>query len=197
MKVVVFLPSVRDGRNATRVRKFIEAQLKSKYETSVLDPAELDLSMLKMPLHHYQDRKKIPKVLLDIEAKMTAADAFLVVTAEYNHCIPPALSNLLDHLGPSLFACKPSGIIAYSMGPYAGMRAAVQLRCLLSELGTLSVPMILGIPLVHTSLDDGGKASNPHLEPGLATLMKQVDWYATALRNHRDKVGVFARNIGE
>lgn len=197
LKLAVFLPSTRDGRNATRVRKFIEAQLKGKYEVTVLDPAEIDLPLLTNPIHFYPDRSQVPKGLLDIEAAVKTADAFLVVTAEYNRSIPPALSNLLDYLPPALFACKPSGIISYSMGPFAGLFAATQLRCLLAELGSLSMPMIMPIPLVHTALDENGKASNSHLEPGLATLMKQLDWYAVALKTHRDKVGVFSRNPGE
>ena len=30
-----------------------------------------------------------------------AADAYVVVTAEYNNCLPPPLTNLLDHFSPS------------------------------------------------------------------------------------------------
>lgn len=44
------------------------------------------------------------------------ADAIIVVSAEYNHSIPPALSNLMDHFPGSSFALKPSGIMCYSPG---------------------------------------------------------------------------------
>jgi len=42
------------------------------------------------------------------------ADAFVLVSAEYNHSIPPGLSNMLDHFGGSVYAFKPSGLVTYS-----------------------------------------------------------------------------------
>jgi NAD(P)H-dependent FMN reductase len=56
------------------------------------------------------------QVLVDCDAKIRDADAFIIVTAEYNHSVPPALSNLLDHFGSSAYSYKPSGIICYSPG---------------------------------------------------------------------------------
>ena len=94
------------------------------------DPQELDLPLLKKPLHHYKDRTQAPKVLLDCEAKLKEADAFIVVTAEYNHSIPPALSNLLDHFGSSNYSYKPSGIICYSPGWWNVTEALVHYTCL-------------------------------------------------------------------
>ena len=40
------------------------------------------------------------------------ADAIVVVSGEYNHSIPPALSNLLDHFLEEWF-WKPSAIVCY------------------------------------------------------------------------------------
>lgn len=190
LKIVVFLPSVRIGRMCIRVSQFVQNQLKDKYNVTILDPEELDLPLLKMPIHFYQDRSQIPKVLLDCEAKLEAADAFLVVTGSYNYSIPPALSNLLDHMAPGLFACKPSGIVAYSMGSFGGLEATVQLRTCLSGLGSVAIPKLLCIPEVHDALDEQGNAKNPRLEPGFAWLMKQLDWYANAMKDYRDKAGV-------
>lgn len=42
-------------------------------------------------------------------------------------------------------------------GQYGGMRAAMQLRALLGELGCISVSNILGIPDVKKALDENGK----------------------------------------
>ena len=68
------------------------------------------------PLHHYSDRTQAPDWLRDANRKVQEADAVVVVSAEYNHSIPPALCNLLDHFPGSTFAYKPSGIVCYSMG---------------------------------------------------------------------------------
>jgi len=68
------------------------------------------------PLHHYQVRSEAPAWLVDADNKLKAADAVVVVSAEYNHTIPPGLSNLMDHFPLASYAFKPSGIVCYSMG---------------------------------------------------------------------------------
>ena len=47
-----------------------------------------------------------------------AADAFVMVTPEYNHAPSPALLNTLNHFGSSLFSFKPSAIVSYSQGQW-------------------------------------------------------------------------------
>jgi hypothetical protein len=81
-------------------------------------------------------------------------------------------------------------LFIFSSGIYGGMRAAMQLRCLLSELGTLSVSNIFGIPEVHKSIDENGKALNDHMVSGLNRMIAQLDWHAQSMKNHRDKFGV-------
>lgn len=69
-------------------------------------------------LHHYPDISKAPKWLVETGEKINSADAIVVVSAEYNHSIPPALSNMVDHFPLTYFGFKPSGIVCYSMGLY-------------------------------------------------------------------------------
>ncbi|KAK0044892.1 uncharacterized protein LOC106064104 [Biomphalaria glabrata] len=191
LNVVLFLGSTREGRFGLRVAKFVQKQLEARnYQVELFDPVVLKFPMLEKPTHFYQDRSKIPKWLLECEEKIKAADAYVVVSAEYNHSIPPALSNMLNHFPGSIFSYKPSAIVTYSMGIYGGMRAAMQLRAFLSELGTLSVSNIFGIPEVHKALDENGKPLNDHLDKGADTLLKQLDWMAWAMKNHRDAQGV-------
>ena len=80
------------------------------------DPLEMQVPLLVKPLHHYRDRAEAPAWLKEADRKLCEADAVIVVSAEYNHSIPPALSNLLDHFPGSSFSYKPSGIVCYSMG---------------------------------------------------------------------------------
>ena len=84
-----------------------------------------------------------------------AADAFIIVSGEYNHSIPPALSNLLDHFLEEYF-WRPSAIVCYSAGAFGGVRAAMQLRAMLCELGTPSIPSLLPVPNVQDAFDENG-----------------------------------------
>ncbi|KAK3776200.1 hypothetical protein RRG08_008690 [Elysia crispata] len=191
LRCVLFLGSTREGRLGLRVARFMTSQLENRnYQVDVFDPLELKFPLLERALHHYKDRSAIPAWMLECEAKVKAADAFVVVSAEYNHSIPPALSNMMDHFGGSLFGYKPTGIVTYSPGIYGGMRAAMQLRSFLSELGTLSVSNIFGIPEVHKALDEEGSPLNDHMEKGADRLLAQLDWMTWAMKNHRDKHGV-------
>lgn len=75
-------------------------------------------------------------------------------------------------------------------GIYGGMRAAMQLRAFLGELGCLSVSNIFGIPEVHKALDADGNPLNDHMNKGAAKLITQLDWHAHAMKIHRDEFGI-------
>ena len=154
------------------------------------DPVELDIPLLKKPVFHYQNRAEAPSALVEYEKKLKAADAVVVVSAEYNHSIPPALSNLIDHFGSSCYSFKPSGIVCYSMGQYGGMRAAMQLRSMLGEIGSLSISYIFGVPKVQNMFDEQGNPLDDYMNTSSQKFITELDWYANALRNHREKAGI-------
>lgn len=75
-------------------------------------------------------------------------------------------------------------------GPFGGMRAAMALRAITGELGCLSVSNIFGIPTVQNAFDEEGNPQNDHMESGAKKMLDQLEWMATAMKNHREKVGV-------
>lgn len=81
-----------------------------------LDPLKLDIPLLKQALQFYPNPKEAPQLLQDINEKIKKADAFVVVTAEYNRQMPPGLTNLIDHFPPSSYAYRPSALVSYSLG---------------------------------------------------------------------------------
>lgn len=92
-------------------------KLASNNMLSFPDPMEMEFPMLSKPAHFYGPaRTGCPEWLANAEKKVKEADAYVLVSGEYNHCIPPALSNMLDHFPGSAFSYKPSGIVCYSPG---------------------------------------------------------------------------------
>ena len=80
--------------------------------------------------------------------------------------------------------------VVFVSGQYGGMRAAMTLRCFLSEIGCISVPNIFGIPAVQNALDADGKPTNEHMVPGAKQLITQLDWYAHSMAIHRTAFGL-------
>ena len=111
-------------------------------------------------------------------------DGFVIVSGEYNHGIPPALKNLLDHFLEEYFF-RPSAIVCYSAGAFGGVRAAMQLRMTLAELGTVTIPSLFPVPKVKTAFDEEGKALDPDYKKRVQRFLDELEWFAKALQAAR------------
>lgn len=196
-RVMVILGSTREGRLGERVGKFILAGLKERnLDVDFIDPMETQLPMLEKPLHFHRPAESAPQQLQDLNKKIKESDAIIVVSCEYNHSIPPALANFVDHFPGSSFAGKPSGIVTYSPSFVGGARAGIQLRSLLGELGCISTSNMLTIPKVHNAINADG-TPNPESEEGshmvsaLKKFLDQLAWWASAAKNQREQFGMW------
>jgi NAD(P)H-dependent FMN reductase len=181
----VILGTVRSDRKGLRAARYILRLLGDRgYEAPLVDPMELKLPLLDRMYKEYP-KGQASETLERLAGLFRRADAFVVVSAEYNHSIPPALSNTLDHFLEEYF-WRPSAIVCYSPGQFGGVRAAMQLRALLSELGTPSIPSLLPIPKIDSALDEHGTAQAPWLDKAAGRFIDELAWYAEALRRQRE-----------
>jgi NAD(P)H-dependent FMN reductase len=188
LKIVVFYGSVRTGRQGIRVARFITEQCRSRgHEVDLVDPAEHRLPMLDKMYKEYAPGAA-PESLERLASLIRPADAYIVVSGEYNHTIPPALSNLLDHFLEEYF-WKPSAIVCYSPGIFGGVRAAVALRPMLAELGMPSIPSLLPVPHVQKAFDSDGKPQDDAWLERADRFLGELEWYGEALRAARIKDG--------
>ncbi|MBS1718549.1 MAG: NAD(P)H-dependent oxidoreductase [Armatimonadetes bacterium] len=78
------------------------------------------------------EAEKTPKEWVAFRAQISKADAFLVVTPEYNRSIPGVLKNALDigtrPYGHNGWTGKPAGIVSSSPGGIGGFGANHHLR---------------------------------------------------------------------
>jgi NAD(P)H-dependent FMN reductase len=182
--IPVILGSVRSDRQGLRAARFVMAQLEGRgIEAPLVDPAALNLPLLDRMYKEYP-KGGAPAVLEDLATLYRRSDAFLVVSAEYNHSVPPALSNTLDHFLEE-YAWRPSAIVCYSAGQYGGVRAAMQLRAMLSELGASSIPSLLPIPRIAKALNEDGTAQEEWLPKAARRFLDELVWYAEALKAQR------------
>ena len=139
LNTAVIYGSARSARQGIKAARFIENQLITRgHDVSIVDSEEFNLPMLDRMFKEY-DTDTVPAPMAAVANTLSAADGFVIVSAEYNHSIPAALKNLLDHYQKE-YLYKPSAIVTYSAGPFGGVRALVNLRAILAELGTPSIP---------------------------------------------------------
>jgi NAD(P)H-dependent FMN reductase len=161
----------------------------SHHDVTLIDPLDYDLSDPFTPLFSYGPGQA-PADLQQLAQHIKNADAYVMVSPEYNHAMSPALAHLLNHFGSSLFSYKPSVIVTYSAGQWGGVRAAVNLRTFLSELGCLPVSAMIHLPHAQKVLSDTGT----YLDGVSATDWKhyferafsQLQWWGMAANKHRD-----------
>ena len=124
LDLVVVYGSVRSARQGIKLARFLVRQLQARGHTAhLIDPLEVRLPLLDRMYKEYP-QGEAPAVLEDMARRLRAADGFLIVSGEYNHGIPPALKNLLDHFLEEWF-WRPSAIACYSAGAFGGVRAAI------------------------------------------------------------------------
>ena len=182
--IAVLLGSVRRDRMGDRAAQLVSRELERRgHDVHLVDPLELQLPLLDR-MYKEHPTGEAPEPLERLAALYRGVDGFLVISAEYNHGIPPALKNLLDHFLEEYF-WRPSGIVCYSAGSFGGVRAAMQLRITLAELGMPSIPSVLPIPRIAESISHDGFAQQPITEKSMDRFLDEFLWYADALASAR------------
>ena len=184
ISTTVIYGSARSARQGLKAAKFIVNKLEERGQTvTLIDSEAHQLPMLDRMYKEYGEGEA-PEAMETIASALRGADGFVVVAAEYNHSIPAALKNLLDHFSTE-YLYKPSAIVTYSAGPFGGVRALVNLRAILAELGTPSIPSAFPVSMVGRSFDDDGKPHGDAYDRRVAKFLDEYEWYANALKKAR------------
>lgn len=168
VRVEVLIGSVREGRIGPRVAEWIVDRLRvhPTFECGVIDLVDAALPV---------DLTASPETE-EFRRRIDRADAFVVVTAEYNHGYPAALKTAFDTLKYE-WRGKPVGFVSYG-GPAGGVRAVEQLRQVVAELHMVSVRQSVGFQQVRKQLD------SPEVDAmttdAAQRMLEQIVWWAKA-----------------
>jgi NAD(P)H-dependent FMN reductase len=180
----VLYGSVRSDRQGIKAARFILDQLRRRgHEATLVDPLEVRLPLLDR-MYKEHPKGQAPPELERLAQLYRSVDGFVIVSGEYNHGIPPALKNLLDHFLEEYFF-RPSAIVCYSAGSFGGVRAAMQLRMTLAELGMVTIPSLFPIPKVQDAFDEAGHALDSAYEKRVVRFLDELEWFARALQQAR------------
>ena len=185
LRIAVVYGSVRGARQGIRAARFVVGKLEARgHEVALIDPMVEQLPLLDRMYKEYGPGEA-PEAMEAIATAFRNADGFIIVSGEYNHSIPPALKNLLDHFQKE-FHYKPSGIVTYSAGPFAGLRGLANLRAILGELGTPSIPTVFPVSRVQSAFDEHGVALDSSYDDRVVRFLEEFEWYSRALKAQRD-----------
>ncbi|MCX4449259.1 NADPH-dependent FMN reductase [Streptomyces sp. NPDC087866] len=180
LKVAVILASNREGRFAPVIADWFLAHAGDRpaIETDVIDVAALDLPTALA----YRLEPDARELLADVSARLDRADAFVVVTPEYNHSYPAPLKNLIDWHRAE-WQAKPVAFVSYG-GVSGGLRAVEHLRQVFAELHTVSIRDTVSFHNAGAQFDDEGRHRDPAgPDAAVKTLLDQLVWWGRALRD--------------
>lgn len=169
--------STREGRKGAVFGTWIEqvARRDTDWQVQPVDLAELNLPMFDEPEHprlgqyHHAHTKRW-------SAMVDAADAFIVVTPEYNYSAPPSIINALDYLSRE-WAYKPLAFVSYG-GISGGTRAVQMLKQVVTTLKIVPIFEAVTIPMFTTYIDAEGRfaPTEIHESSALAMLAELKKW---------------------
>ncbi|MBM4576070.1 NADPH-dependent FMN reductase [Rhodococcus hoagii] len=173
LRLEVIVGSVRVQRFAPVVTDwFVErARARGEFDTAVLDLADASPTG---SFAHPRSRR--------LHERIGNADAFVVVTSEYNHGYPAALKTALDTVKYE-WRAKPVGFVAYG-GMSGGLRAVEQLRQVVAELHMVSVREAVSFHQARKHFDPADGAAND----AAGRMLTQLAWWGDALRTRRGHV---------
>jgi NAD(P)H-dependent FMN reductase len=183
LKIAIIIGSTRPQRKGAGVGRWVHrlAQQRGDATYELLDVAAFDLPLLDEPappmMHEYSQPHTHRWA-----AAVAPCDAYVFVTAEYNHGIPGALKNAIDFLYQE-WNDKAAGFVSY--GSLQGARAVEQLRLVMGELRIADIREQVGLSLFDDFDDDDNVKSNPRLEKQVHKMLDQLAAWAGAMQTLR------------
>ncbi|HEX7130990.1 MAG TPA: NAD(P)H-dependent oxidoreductase [Iamia sp.] len=178
LSVMVVVGSTREGRFGPVPARWIAEQARTRpdLDITVVDLLDADLPAV-MPAG--------PHPAVDAwAAQVDAAEAFVVVTPEYNHSAPASLKQAIDLVGPE-WRAKPVALVSYG-GMAGGLRAAEHLRQVFAELHATTVRDTVSFHGAGHCFDGDGRPRDPEGTHAAAkVLLDQLTWWGLALREAR------------
>ncbi len=178
LKLAVIVGSNREGRFGGTVADWVVARARQRHDVAVdvIDLADVDLPMV------YPNQAG-PAVADYIE-RIGRADAFVVVTPEYNHGYPASLKQAID-LPQDQWHRKPVAFVSYG-GIGGGLRAVEQLRPVFAELHAVTMRDQVSFHMAWELFDESGHVRQPaRYNAAATTMLDQLAWWANALRAAR------------
>ncbi len=175
MKIEIISGSPRRQSITRRVALYLKKWLQQNtaHEINIIDVSEWELPLLQKI---FVSVDSTPDKFKPLSQRMFDAEAFILVTPEYNGSYSPALKNLMDHYPKQHH--KPFGIATASTGGYGGMRSTQQLLLLVSALFGIASPYMLVVPFVDKKITPEGDLQDESFAHNVHNFTTEFLWLA-------------------
>ncbi len=181
MKIAIIIGSTRPGRVGKKVGKWYLEQVNDikTAEFEIVDINDQNLPLLDEPIPpasgQYQNdhTKKWSEII-------QSYDAYVWITAEYNHGVPGALKNAIDYLYKE-WVRKPVALVSY--GSAGGVRAAEHLRQIAGELQMADIRPAIMIRQPWDMVDENDSIKPELISGDPKAQAEDLIWWARALSN--------------
>lgn len=184
LNLLVILGSNRPGRIGERVGQWVLESLEAfpDFKVDFADLAQLDLGLALSAKHPrtgiYEGGTSV------LASKLGAADAFIIITPEYNHGYPAILKHAIDSIYAEWFA-KPGAIVSYGAAS-GGLRASEQIRLVLAELRAHIIRNGIAISGASQKINENGTwIGAEDMGPAFKSVVDELFWWGTALKSAR------------
>ena len=197
IKIKVIIGSTRQGRFSEKAAQWIyeEAKKIEGIEAELLDLRDYPMPFFESSMSPSMAQGKYENEVVQKWAeKIREADAFIIVTPEYNHGYPAVLKNAMDVIYPE-WNRKPVGFVSY--GSAMGVRAVEQLRQVAIELQMAPIRNSIHIPvdIFFSAIMGTGPQGIEMFEPirkgqggdRVQIFFDELLWWAKALKTARSK----------
>jgi NAD(P)H-dependent FMN reductase len=185
MKLHVIAGTTRPNRHSLHVAEWIAeiAKARPELEVTIIDLAEINLPLYDEPApaamgQYTKEHTKRWSAIVD------EADAFIFVTAEYNHSIPAVLKNAIDFLANE-WANKAAGFVSYGFG--GGLLAVEHLRGVAANLRLADVRSQVSFNMITDFENYQTLQPKPYHEQAANALIDDIIAWGTALAPLRAK----------
>ncbi len=178
MKIEIITGSPRKNSVTYRIARYLQQYLKenTSHDTGIINAKQWNLPPLEGV---FTSVETTPDEWKELSERMFSADAFILVSPEYNGSYSTTMKNLLDHF-PKQYH-KPFGIVTGSTGAMGGIRAAQQMQLLVVALFGIGSPFMLIVPQVEKKFDEEGKMIDEKFYNNTHTFMTEFLWLAEGL----------------
>lgn len=179
MKITIVSGSPRKESVTVRVAKYLLKTFQEKYPQHKFQLLNLQEHPIPFVEKVWSSMNDVPQEFKAAADKIYSAEAFVLVTPEYNGSMSSALRNLFDHFPKQ--NKKVFGIVTASDGAMGGIRAAVAMQNQICAWFGIPCPQMLVVGNMDKKFDAEGQLTDEKFGNNILNFTTEFIWLSEAV----------------